>query len=57
MVIIRCKVMLKKEQFLVAYDGLVEMAKSGVILLPDSFELLNEVPPDEEVVVVRGGTT
>ena len=53
MIIIRSKVKLKKEQFLIAYDGLVEMAKTGVILLPDIFELLNEVPPDTEVVLVK----
>ena len=55
MVVIRCNVMPKKEQFLVAYDGLVEMAKTGVILLPESFELLNEVPHDEEIVIVKKG--
>jgi len=54
-VIIRCKIMLKAEQLCAVYDGLVEMAKNGVILLPEGFELLNEVPPDEEIVVIKKG--
>lgn len=53
MVIIRCNTLMKQEQFLKIYDGLVEMAKIGVILLPSYCELLNEVPPDTEVVVVK----
>lgn len=53
MVIIRCRALLPPEVLDKLHDNLVEMAKTGVILLPSSCELLNEVPPDTEVVVVK----
>lgn len=55
MVVIGCKVLMRTEDFRAMHSALVKMAKTGVILLPSGFELLNEVPADEEVVVVRKG--
>lgn len=55
MIIIGCKAFIKPEQFVDLYTGLVGMAERGVILLPNCCELLNEVPADEDVVVVRKG--
>lgn len=53
MVIIKCKFFMKNEQFAQTWENLHKMAQLGVILLPPGFELLNEVPPDEEIVVVK----
>ena len=55
MVIIRCNIDMTGDQFLKIHAGLVEMAKMGVILLPQFCELLKEVPPDEGVMIVREG--
>ena len=55
MVIIKCLALMKREQFYNLYAILVEMAKTGVILLPGYCELLNEVPHDEEIVIVKKG--
>jgi hypothetical protein len=53
MVIIKCNHLLKDKQFLETWKSLCRMAAVGVILLPPGFELLNEVPADAEVVVVK----
>lgn len=53
MIIIQCECFLSAECFTKTWEGLVAMAKTGVMLLPPSFTLVNEVPPDTEVVVVR----
>lgn len=53
MIIIRCKAFIKNEQFDRLYRDLLMMAANGVILLPEPCELLNEVPPDEEIVIVK----
>ena len=53
MVIIKCNIHIKRDEFLALHTGLTEMAKTGVILLPAYCELLNEVPPDTEVAVVK----
>lgn len=55
MVILRCNVHVKKDKFAQLYEELVAMYERGVILLPPSVELLNEVPPDTQVVVVSRG--
>ena len=52
MVVIKCHALLTRGQFRELHDDLVEMAKTGVVLLPPGCELLNEVPPDTEVIVV-----
>lgn len=52
MVIIRCNVPLKKDVLQRMREAFVAMAKDGVILLPDFCELVNEVPPDTDIVVV-----
>jgi hypothetical protein len=53
MVIIKCNQILKDTQFAKAWESLYRMKELGVILLPPGFELLNEVPADAEVVVVK----
>ena len=53
MVIIRCKALIKNEDLAELWAAIRYMADSGVILLPESCELLNEVAPDEEIVVVK----
>lgn len=53
MVIIKCNQILKDGQFANTWKSLCRMAAAGVILLPPGFELLNEVPADTEVVVVK----
>ena len=53
MIVIKCNALMKEEQFYKMYDVLVEMAKIGVIFLPECCELLNEVPYDTEVLVVK----
>ena len=55
MIIIRCNALIRREQFYELYGAIVEMAKNGVILLPESCELLNEVPPDEEIAIIKKG--
>ena len=53
MVIIKCMLMMKQEKQKELHDAIAEMAKTGVILLPAYCELLNEVPPDTEIVVIK----
>lgn len=53
MVIIRCNSLMRRDNFFELHADLVNMARTGVILLPDCCELLNEVPADTEVVVVK----
>lgn len=57
MVIIKCNSMLKAAEHDWMWRRLVNMSKSGVILLPPGFELLNEVPADADIVVVKEGPT
>ena len=52
MVIIRCNLFVKAEGMAKLHAELVRQADTGVILLPCGFELLNEVPADEEIAVV-----
>jgi len=52
-VIIKCMLMMKQEKQKELHDAIAEMAKTGVILLPAYCELLNEVPPDTEIVVIK----
>lgn len=52
MIVIRCNVLMKEEGLEQLHEDFVTMLSSGVILLPAFCELLNEVPPDDEVVVV-----
>lgn len=53
MVIIKSNLYVQEEDRWRLYNELVEMANRGVILLPPFCELLNEVPPDAEVVVIK----
>lgn len=53
MIIIQCECLMSAECFTKAWEGLVAMAKTGVMLLPPGCTLVNEVPPDTDVVVVR----
>ena len=53
MVIIKCTVMMRQAEQKQLHAAIAEMAKTGVILLPAYCELLNEVPPDTEVVVIK----
>lgn len=53
MVIIKCNQLLKPKEFVEAWETLCNMKAAGVILLPPGFELLNEVPPDSEIVMVK----
>lgn len=53
MVIIKCNIHLKADEFTKTWEGLVEMADSGVILLPPGMELLNEVPADSDIIVIK----
>jgi hypothetical protein len=55
MVIIKCNALLPADDFINLWRGFVEMAETGVLLLPYGCDLLNEVPPDTEVVVVKPG--
>lgn len=53
MIIIQCEHFMTAECFTKTWEGLVAMAKTGVVLLPIGCTLVNEVHPDTEVVVVR----
>lgn len=53
MVIIKCETILPADSFATVWTQLVKMAVCGVILLPPGFTLLNEVPPDTEIVVIK----
>lgn len=55
MIIIRCNALIKDEALAELWAAFQFMADRGVILLPASCELLNEVPPDEEIVVIKKG--
>lgn len=55
MVIIKCNVLLSSGDFVKTWRGLLEMAETGVILLPPGCDLLNEVPPDTEICMVKPG--
>ena len=55
MVIIKCNIHLKADEFTKTWEGLVEMADSGVILLPPGMELLNEVPADSGIIITKEG--
>lgn len=52
MVIIKCDAFIEHEHLLKLYDEILEMAENGVILLPPHCSLLNEVPADEDIVVI-----
>lgn len=52
LVIIKCNVILRGREFHELWEGLVKMARKGVILLPPGCELVNEVPPNPEIVVI-----
>lgn len=54
MIIIKCNEFLNDKQFAKSWENLYKMAQLGVVLLPPGWELLNEVPPDTEIVVVKG---
>jgi hypothetical protein len=54
MVVIRINAYLPDEQYARLVVGINQQAKyNGVITLPPYCELLNEVPPDEEIMVVQ----
>ena len=56
MVIIRVKSNLRPEQAKIITEDIHMQARAGVIVLPASCELLNEVPADEEIQVVHQDT-
>jgi len=53
MVVIGSRVPLKAEDHSAVHKMFVDMAASGVILLPPGFYLLNDVPADADIVVVE----
>lgn len=53
MVIIRCNLITRDEVLERLHKDFVKQAETGVILLPEFCDLLNEVDRDEEIVVVR----
>lgn len=55
MVIIKCNTFISSVEFTKLWEGFVKMAKTGVILLPLGCDLLNEVPPDTEICMVKPG--
>ena len=52
MIIIRCNSRVDGKALASLWEGCVNMAKTGVILLPPFCELLNEVPDDPDVIIV-----
>ena len=53
MIIIQCSLLLNSKDFSALWESIARMAATGVVLLPPGCRLVNEVPPDTEVVVVR----
>ena len=54
MIVIRCNRNISAKDHVALWESFVTMAKTeGVVLLPPFCELLNEVPNDPDVVVVR----
>ena len=53
MVIIKLNAVVNGEDFVTIMQGIQNQAKTGVILLPSFCDLLNEVPADEEIQIIR----
>ena len=53
MIVIRCNSRIDGKALAAFWESCVNMAKTGVIVLPPFCELLNEVPDDPDVIVVR----
>ena len=53
MIIIQCELLLNSKDFSALWESIARMAVTGVVLLPPGCTLVNEVPPDTEVVVVK----
>lgn len=55
MVIIKCNINLRTDDFNTLCRSIKTMADTGVILLPSFCDLVNKVPADTEVVVIKEG--
>lgn len=53
MVIIKCNFNARGETLQALWEDFCTMASKGVIVLPCFCELVNEVPADSEVVVIK----
>ena len=54
MIVIKCNTNVNAKSLVELWESFVTMAKTeGIILLPPFCELLNEVPNDPDVVVVK----
>ena len=53
MIVIKCNTNISAKDHALLWESFVRMAETGVILLPPFCDLLNEVPDDPDVVVVR----
>ena len=53
MVIIKCNAALSGEDFVNIMQGIQNQAATGIVMLPCFCELLNEVPADEEIQIIR----
>lgn len=56
MVIIRLNPLLRMRQVIDIEESIRKQAETGIIILPEYAELLNEVPADEEIKVISQGT-
>ena len=52
LVIIKCSCFIRHDELRRLWADFVEMKKEGVIVLPVGCELVNEVPPNPEIVVI-----